>query len=192
MKDRHKIDWDAARSAIERTRDRVGRKVASADYREQIFRQRAEILARPLTAPTDTRQQHSLLVFWVEADRFALPLSIVTEVLAGLPIAAVPGAPPNVAGVIQVRGEIRPVFHLNRLLETASAEQQDTVLLVRHRNREVGLRIGRVEDIRSVSQDDLREGPEDNPRVAQMTADFVQILDLDILLDEKWEAGEPG
>lgn len=191
MKDRHKIDWQAARSTVERTRDRVGRKVASAEYREQIFRQRAEILARPLAAPADKGRQHELLVFRVAAGRFALPLFLVTEVIAGLPIAAVPGAPPNVAGVIQVRGEIRPVFHLDQQSEAVSAEPQDTVLLVRHRNREVGLRVGRVEDIRRVSQDDLREGPEDNPRVTQMTADLVQILDLDILLDGKWEAGEP-
>ena len=68
-------------------RDASGRARASPPKTaNRIFRQRMETLAQvPPTAPTDEAAKHSLLVFCVDGERFALPLSIVTEVLSGLP-----------------------------------------------------------------------------------------------------------
>jgi purine-binding chemotaxis protein CheW len=181
------IDWQAARASIERTRERLGRAEIPAEDRERIFRQRAEALARPSAAPVDSAQRQ-IMVFQLGQERFALPLSDMVEVISGATIAPVPGAPASVAGVIQVRGEIRPVFHLGQLLGAAGVESLDTVALVRYRSHEVGLRIGRVDDIRAVGEADLREGPAGNPRIKHMTADLVLVLDLNVLLDDSQEA----
>jgi purine-binding chemotaxis protein CheW len=188
VKERPSIDWEAARAAIERSRERLGRAEISTEDRERIFRQRAEALARPSATLADAAQQRQIMVFRLGEERFALPLSDVSEVISGAVIAPVPGAPASVAGVIQVRGEIRPVFHLGQLLGMASLEPSDTVVLVRYRNHEAGLRTGPVEDIRAVAEEDFREGPAGNPRIKQMTADLVLVLDLDFLLDESREA----
>jgi chemotaxis signal transduction protein len=182
------IDWSAARAAIEQTRERLESAQIPAEDRERIFRQRATALARPSVALADSERQQRIMVFHLGEERCALPLSDVVEVISGAAIAPVPGAPAYVAGVIQVRGEIRPVFRLGQLLGTAVAESSDTVALVRRRNHEVGLRIGRVEDIRTVSEADLQQGPAGNPRIQYVTADLVLVLHLDALLDESREA----
>jgi purine-binding chemotaxis protein CheW len=182
------IDWQAARASIERTRERLGRSEIPPEERERIFRRRAEALARPSATPADSEGQRRIMVFRLGEERFALPLSDVVEVISGAAIAPAPGAPAHVAGVIQVRGEIRPVFHLGELLGTPGAESLDTVVLVRYRNREAGLRIGRVDDICAVGEADLREGPADNPRIRHITADLVLVLDLEVLLDDSRQA----
>jgi chemotaxis signal transduction protein len=186
------IDWQAARASIERTRERLGRAEVPPEDRERIFRQRAAALARPTATPADSERQQRIMVFHLGEERLALPLSDVVEVISGAAIAPVPGAPAYVAGVIQVRGEIRPVFHLGQLLGTAVAESLDTVALVRYRNHEVGLRIGRVDDIRALGEADLREDPAANPRIKRVTADLVLVLDLNVLLDESREAEVPN
>lgn len=188
LKKNPSIDWPAARASIDQTRERLERAEIPPEDRERIFRQRAAALALPSLATGDSERQQRIMVFHLGQERCALPLSDVVEVISGAAIAPVPGAPAYVAGVIQVRGEIRPVFHLGQLLGTAVAESSDTVALVRRRNHEVGLRIGRVDDIRTVSEVDLREGPAGNPRIQYVTADLVLVLDLDILLDESREA----
>jgi purine-binding chemotaxis protein CheW len=128
------------------------------------------------------------MIFLLGEERYALPLSRVVEVIAGAAICPVPGAPAAVAGVMQVRGEIRPVFHLAQLLGAAGTEPLHTVVLVRHGNREVGLGVSRVEDIRFIGEADFREAPAGNPRIQRLTADLIPVPDLDFLLDDSREA----
>jgi purine-binding chemotaxis protein CheW len=188
VKERSNIDWQAARQLIERTRLSLERPQVSVEERTRIFRQRAEALARPAAAAPDSAQQLQIMIFLLGKERFALPLSNVVEVIAGAAICPAPGAPAAVAGVIQVRGEIRPVFHLAQLLGAVSTAPVHTVVLVRHGNREVGLGVNRVEDIRSVGAEDFREAPAGNPRIERLTADLIPVPDLDFLLGESREA----
>ena len=180
MKKRRDIDWQAARASIERVRQSLDRDEVSPEARGHIFRQRAEALARPLAAPADLAQlQNTPRDLWLDgAIASAVPLSEVVNVIADAPITPVPGAPARVAGEMQVRGEIRPVYQLKELLGEITAESQDTVVLVRHRNREVGLRVGRVEDIRALSPGEFQDAPPGNPRIKQLTVDMVPVLDL--------------
>lgn len=187
MKKQSSLDWQAARELIERTRVSLERPQTSVEERTRIFRQRAETLARPAAAP-DSAQQLQIMIFLLGEERYALPLSRVVEVIAGAAICPVPGAPAAVAGVMQVRGEIRPVFHLAQLLGAAGTEPLHTVVLVRHGNREVGLGVSRVEDIRFIGEADFREAPAGNPRIQRLTADLIPVPDLDFLLDDSREA----
>jgi len=188
---RPSIDWQGARESIERTRQHLaGAETTSAD-RDRIFRQRAETLALPLATHANAARQQQIMVFRLDEERLALPLSDVAEVVTGAAITPVPGAPANVAGVIQVRGEIRPVFHLGQILGAISAEQLYTVILVRHGDREVGFRVDSVEDIRAIGEDDLEArravNQAGNPSTKYVTADLVQVLDLELLLDQRRE-----
>jgi len=186
------IDWQAARASIEKTQLRLEHPEVPAEERRRIFRQRMEALAQAPSEPIDEGGRQQMIVFRVAEDRFALPLASVTEVLRGAVIVPAPGAPAIVAGVIPVRGEIRPVFDLRQLLTETAAEDQNSVLLVMHRHREVGLLVTRVEDICAVGEADLQLAPEGNPRIRGVTAGLIQVLDLDILLDESADTGSPG
>lgn len=151
-----------------------------------------ETLAQVPAEPEDEAGKREMIVFRVDGERFALPLASVTEVLSGSSIVPVPGAPAIVAGVTPVRGEIRPVFDLQQLLGAASTGSRDSVLLLMHRNREIGLLVARVEDICAVGAADLQPGPEGNPRIVGVTAALIQVLDLEVLLNESADAANSG
>lgn len=53
-----------------------------------------------------------LLVFTLQEQSFALPLAAVESVTRAVIISALPSPPPGVLGVINVRGEIVPVYDL--------------------------------------------------------------------------------
>lgn len=94
------------------------------------------------------------VVFRVEKERYALPLSSVREVV--VPPASwsrVPRAPPPVKGVMNLRGRVVTVVELARLLGLGEAPQpgQKVVLLDRGR-RDLGLLVTDVEGIESIER----------------------------------------
>ena len=184
MKRQADIDWQAARASIERTRRRLEGAEVTAEERGRILRQRMEALAQAHAGQEDEGGKREMIVFRLDEERFALPLASVTEVLTSAAIAPVPGAPPIIAGVMPVRGEIRPVFDLQQLLGAASTGPRDFVVLAMHQNHEVGFLVAGVEDISLVGLTDLQPGPEGNPRIRGITVDLIQVLDLEVLLNE--------
>ena len=74
----------------------------------------------------------------------------MTEVFPYGGCTAIPGCAPALLGVINVRGDIRPVADLRELLELPPAEDRPAgyVVMVRHRDRVIGVRIETVEGVR--------------------------------------------
>jgi purine-binding chemotaxis protein CheW len=184
VKERPSIDWQAARASLAQTLRILERAEVPEEVRTRILRQRAEALARPATASVETAREQQIMVFWLDQERFALPLASITEVLPAASIAPVPGAPSTVAGVMQIRGEIRPIFQLKELIGAAGTGEGNTIILIQHRGREVGFLVGSVEEIRTLTEEDFQSQPDSNPRIRHLTADLVQVLDPDSLLNE--------
>lgn len=55
-----------------------------------------------------------LVVFTVGKQEYAVPITVVREILAWMPPTPVPEAPPIVEGVVELRGEILPVVDLGK------------------------------------------------------------------------------
>jgi chemotaxis signal transduction protein len=184
MKQVTRFDWDAARARLAEAQDRLA--LTGIADRDRIFRARAELLARSEAAAGPDLERESIIVFRIGRERYAVPLSSVSEVIATAAIAPVPGAPPRVAGVIQFRGEIHPVFNLAQALGVSEEYGSGpvTVLLFRIRGREAGLRTGPVEDIRAVGAGARRPAPDHARHAVWMTEDLVLVLNVDALLEE--------
>lgn len=181
-----RFDWEAARARVERFRDALDQAAGeSFEKRERIFQERAERLARA-EGHGAASAAYAVIVFRMGVERYALPLSSLSEVLPEHACAAVPGAPERLAGVIQVRGEIRPVLDLARLLEIGPLEEGagGSLLLVRSRGREFGLRIGQVEDIRVLTEQERGAAPAGAAKVQWITPDLISVLDPDSLFEE--------
>jgi len=74
-----------------------------------------------------------LLVFAIDAQRFALPIGVVERVLAAVYITALPKAPPLVLGVINMRGRIIPVINLRHYFHAAERDiQPDDQIIIAH------------------------------------------------------------
>jgi purine-binding chemotaxis protein CheW len=188
MKEQRRIDWNAARARLVQTQQLLESADSGGAYRERILRTRAQLLARSEKPAAPEMDGESIMIFRLAHERYALPVSSVSEVVTGVEPVPVPGAPARVAGVIQLRGEIRPVFNLAHVLGLPESRDSDaaTVLLLGHGEREVGLRTGPVEDVRTVAAGARQAAPEMARHAAWMTADLVLVLNVDALLEEDW------
>jgi len=129
---------------------------------------------------------------------FALPGRQVVEILPLVPIHCVPGGPPALAGVIEVRGTIWSVLRLADLLErtTGPVTRQAAILLGRAADMESGLLVDGVDDVCEVAEDAVLAAPADLPGplsgcvtgVFQHRARAVLALDLELLF-AAWRDG---
>jgi purine-binding chemotaxis protein CheW len=180
-------DWNEIHARLERIRqilDRVENPALETVAR--VWRERAKRYA----ASAESRQADAgstggepVLVFRLGADRYGIPVSSVREVLPEARIAPVPGAPATVAGLIQVRGEIRPVYDLRQRLQMPPAapppaKDGETVIVLSAAGRDFGIRVDAAEEIRSYRPGERRE-PGQTPWVAGVTEDLVSILNME-------------
>jgi purine-binding chemotaxis protein CheW len=103
----------------------------------------------------DASTSRSLVVFELDADRFALLGSQVRSALRAVAIAALPGAPSIVEGVVSVHGEIVPVLDVRRRFGfPAKPLRPDQHFLVAQAGaRVIALRVDRVASVVSVGSD---------------------------------------
>ncbi|HUS04681.1 MAG TPA: chemotaxis protein CheW [Bryobacteraceae bacterium] len=121
---------------------------------------RAERLARraDLVPPPDVLE---VLVFLLGEERYAVALTDVGEVTPAAAVTRIPGAAPEVLGVIAVRGEILPVMNLRRIV--GLPERQDAgqntpaghTVLLRVPGSRFAMTVDRVEGLSSI----LRSSP---------------------------------
>jgi purine-binding chemotaxis protein CheW len=185
MKNGSGLDWAGARARMERLRKALGR---SPEQREKILRERAARLAQRVESPDSSRTE-TLMIVAVGGRRFALPMHAVAEVTRHVRCAVVPLAPPEVAGIIEVRGEIRPVFRLSRVVSLPHLPDGagTAVLLVLRSGRQAGILVDRVEDIRQVAQADRQAAPPGMPHALWLTRDLIPALDPYRIFPEEME-----
>jgi purine-binding chemotaxis protein CheW len=85
--------------------------------------------------------------FRVGAESFALPVEQVLEVAELGELSPVPGAPPSVLGVRNLRGQVLPVIDLATVLGTAPANSASKLVIAEQSGRRAGLAIDQVTDV---------------------------------------------
>lgn len=104
-------------------------------------------------------QPGTVTTFGLGEALFALPVTLVQEILDARPVSPLPGAPPHLLGVIDVRGASVAVVDLRRLLnEAPRSDAPDTrfvVLLLERDGRAlpVALRVDRVIEVTLLDDD---------------------------------------
>lgn len=138
----------------------------------------------PEEVPTE-----SLLVVVAGERLFALPLEAVREVVTARPYAPVPGAPPAVRGVVNVRGRVVTVVDLGAALrlEPTAAAADHRLLVVEHAGRGIGVAVRDVARILAHPLDELvppAEGSESGwvRATGRMDGREIEVLDADALL----------
>lgn len=92
-----------------------------------------------------------LVVFRLAAGTYGIELDAVREIIPYRGATRLPGAPPHVAGLVNVRGAIVTVIDLGALLEgSPSARERSSVMLVEHGAKVVGTAVDEVLDVRRV------------------------------------------
>lgn len=90
-----------------------------------------------------------LLLFTIDDRRFGIGAANVSEIVRAVAITPLPGAPTVIEGVIDVRGEIVPVFDLRRRfgLPARDIATTDQFVLTRSGRRTAALHVDRASDL---------------------------------------------
>lgn len=150
---------------------------------ESVWRERAERLARGPARSASEQDARTVLVVTIGNERYGLALEDTAEVLPPRPVTPVPGAPPGVAGVINVHGEICPVIDLPCRLGGAAASGAGpaSVVLIRQGEQVLGLLVDAAEHVLSIPASEIRgsaETQQDLPShyLSGLTRDLLRLL----------------
>jgi purine-binding chemotaxis protein CheW len=126
----------------------------------------------PTTGIQGARRGDGVITRWVgfqvEGQSYALDILHVQEVLAAAEIEPVPGTPPAVMGVINLRGRIVTVIDLRRCLGFggASLDRPCCVIVAEIEGEPMGLRVDGVAEICSVAAAAIKPAPPTRGRTA--------------------------
>jgi purine-binding chemotaxis protein CheW len=146
-----------------------------------VYARRALQLARRQMQVSDRSDALRVQAFSVGGQRCGIELSELAEVLPFAKCTPVPGVPPEFLGVMNMRGQIRAVVNLARLL-APTGTVNDTpgfVLMIRNRGSEVGLRVDRIDNVQLVQSEDLTTA---GSAAAELSPRYVKGLTSDKLI----------
>jgi chemotaxis signal transduction protein len=152
---------------------------------DTVYRQRAARLAKGRSVHAPAGERLRVLVFRLGAERYAIEAGEVAEAIPLERCAPVPGSLPVFAGVINLRGELRAVVDLARLLALSASSSGDAgfVLVLRQRGQSIGLKVDRIEELRELGRGELSPLA-DGKYVTGVAPGMLMLLSVDALLEE--------
>lgn len=157
---------------------------ADADELDQLLERRRLAANRVVDVET---ARIKLVIFVIGETLLALPARSLVEILPLTPIHFVPGCPPALEGVINVRGDIASVLSLGDLLaiDHVPSIRGAAILLGQRKDIRSGLRVDRVEDVLDVTEESIQHPPDSLPEPLRGSATgvFEHLGQVVILLD---------
>ena len=116
----------------------------------------------PLENILKKEPEAQMVGFFIGEQEFVVPTMAMQEVIRYTPPVRLPMAPPNVAGVINLRGKVTPVVILRKLLDVRNKplEGDGFFIICRRRGLQLGFLIERVHTMYRVPQKDMDWGVE--------------------------------
>jgi len=149
--------------------------------------------APPDAGAEDEHQPVQFVAFKVNGDDFAVDIMAVREIKAWADVSSLPNMPSYVRGVLNLRGNIVPIFDLRCRFGrgVTEASKLHVVIILIARGRTIGILVDAVSDILKARNSDLRGLPENEGEGAGFIAGLlaldrrmIAILDPDRLFDQ--------
>ncbi len=103
-----------------------------------------------------------LVSFSLLGREYALPITVIQEVIRFMKPTQLPTAPPCIAGIINLRGRVTPLVSLRTLLGIPGEQEDRFIVVCRHRGLQIGLMIGAVSTMYKAAGADLEWNVEGN------------------------------
>jgi len=157
-KQRAPIDWEETRERLREAEEALEKAlIPSEETVDRVYRERALQIAKPLDEPEEDARGTKTLVFSLGSETYGIAISELVEVLRSTTCTPAPRAPAAIAGVINLRGEIRSVIDLAQLLSLPVRidDAASCILMLKNGREETGLKVGRVERVQLIREDNL-------------------------------------
>lgn len=121
-------------------------------------RQQTQATAPSLRTRLATLEQVQMVSFYIREQIFLLPVSVIVEVLRHMPLTRLPMAPPFIAGVVNLRGKVTPLLHLDALLttdQTMRYSEKSFIIVCGTDDMQLGLIIDKVHTMYMVPKDSI-------------------------------------
>jgi len=179
-----RINWEQVRTQLRASEHALEEALAGNPARIQAaFRKRAAQLAADQRSTAPQAVPIPVLIFTLQAERYAIRLHQLAEVLPFRQCTPVPGTPREYLGVISRHGELRPVLDLARLITPASdTPPPGFVLMLRKPGHPLGLCVHTVEGLRDLSPQQL-DSSWQGSYTTKITGESLLLLDLPRVLE---------
>jgi purine-binding chemotaxis protein CheW len=114
-----------------------------------------------------TSTPREVLLFTLEAQRYALPLEDVRELVRAVRLTPLPRAPAVVEGLLDLRGELLPVLDVRRRfrLPARRLSPSDHLIVAQAGARRIALRVDRAEGLLALEPGQFDSSPRELPGV---------------------------
>jgi purine-binding chemotaxis protein CheW len=173
------IQWEEVRMRLQTNENSLRASLSESPERiRTVFRQRAVQLAKEHAANKPASRGIPALIFRLAEERYAIALQELAEVLPFQGCTQVPGTSTQFLGVINLRGELRPVIDLARVLSGSSSTDSGAVLVLR---RQGALKVDSVEDLREIRPEELTR-PVQGHYIQALASGTLGLLDVETML----------
>jgi len=181
------IDWEQAHERLRASEQALADSLSESPARvAAAYRRRAAQLA-VTSGPSGAEppEAAAVLIFSLRQERYAVELIELAEVLPLVRCAPVPGAAAEILGVINLRGELRPVVDLCRLILRRESEDAHSgfVLMLHRRGRRLGLRVDRVAGLGEISRQTILSA-EPGKYARRIAGQTLLLLDVEKVLTQ--------
>ncbi len=138
------------------------------------------------------------VIFSVGEEEYGIPILAVQEIISLPNLTRIPGIPEYIPGIINLRGNIIPLYVLRSKFDLTLQElNSNTIVIIVQVGTEnlktVGLIVDAVSDVVSITEDDLRETPDFSgnidvrfvDKIGQIGQRMVIIISLENFFTEK-------
>ena len=189
-----KVDWSEINSKVNSLHESLNQKIIlPAEKKRSVLKSRAKVLAVEKTDESVLNKFIEILEFRLASETYGIETAFIREVYPLKDLTTLPGTPPFVLGIVNVRGQIISVIDLKIFfnLPEKGLGELNKVIIIRNERMEFGILADIINGIRSVSLDAVQSSP---VLKSEIGADYLKgvindhtiILDADkILKDEK-------
>lgn len=156
-------DWNEARKQLIRAAEAAEKALHVPPDRERaVLDERARSLAQAPTRPETAAVTLAVVAFRIGAEAYAFETRYVREVARATDITLVPGAPPLLVGVMNLRGDVLPVFDLRGAFQLGAADAGDRpwIVVLGREGAELGVLADAVEQVAVLDAGVLLPPPE--------------------------------
>lgn len=140
----------------------------------------AELAPEPAGNPADPAWElcTEFVTFFLEQELYAVPIFLVHDIKEMLPYSRLPNQPPFVFGVVNLRGNVVPVFDLRRILglPVRPFDRKTVILILDIGGKITGLVVDAISDVVTLEHQQKQSTP---LLGRDITADYVRFIGKD-------------